>query len=106
MKNLSVTQRRFLSENFKDCLVNLEADGQPYFKRLGPSLQAVMREAVQFVCLYKPLEGKVIEEKQTNDDGEEIVREFVIFKIDLFQPGTIDKIVLERKFTKALLETK
>jgi len=93
MENLTTTQRRFLNEHMKDALVNRDVDGQPYFKRLGPGTQAVMREAVNFYCLYKPLKGKVSEEVCKDGDGN-----------DLFQPGSIDKISLERKFPKSELE--
>ena len=54
--------------------------------------------------LYKPLKGKVTEEDCKDGDGNDIKKEFVTFKIDLFQPGSIDKISLERKFTKSELE--
>jgi hypothetical protein len=101
-----ITQRRWLAENFKDCLVSLEVQGEPYFKRLGPSVQAVMRDAVQFTCLYKPLKGRVTEEKFNPEDEEEVAKEFVTFQVVLYQPGTHDKITLERKFTRALLESK
>lgn len=105
MDNLSVTQRRWLAENMKDCLVNLEVQDEPYFRRLGPSVQAVMRESVQFTCLHKPLKGKETVEKY-EDNEEEKTREFITYQIVLYQPGTNDKIILERRFTKALVETK
>lgn len=104
MDNLSITQRRYLLEHMNDALVNRLVDGQPYFKRLGSGTQAVMREAVNFHCLYKPLKGKASEEMGTNGDGNEVKKEFVTFKIDLFQPGSIDKISLERKFPKSEIE--
>jgi len=104
MENLTITQRRFLNEHMKDALVNRDVDGQPYFKRLGPGTQAVMRESVNFTCLYKPMKGKVSEESCKDGDGNDIKKEFVTFKIDLFQPGSIDKISLERKFTKSEIE--
>ena len=103
MKEFNLSQRRHLAVNFKDCLVNMEANGQPYFKRLGPGVQAVMREAVDFICLYKPVLGKITKEVQGEEEKEV---EFVNIAIDVFQPGTNDKITLERRFTKALLETK
>jgi len=101
----NLSQRRWLADRFKDCLVNLEAGGQQYFKRLGPTVQAVMREAIHFIVLYKELEGKVIEEKHTVDDVESLT-EFVEISVDVFQPGTNDKITLTRKYTKSLLDTK
>ena len=104
MDKLTITQRRYLLEHMSDALVNRHVDGQPYFKRLGPGTQAVMREAVNFNCLYKPMKGKVSEEVTTNGDGNEVKKEFVSFKIDLFQPGSIDKITLERKFPKSEIE--
>lgn len=99
--SFNVTQRRFLAENFKDALVNANPQGERYFSRLGPTVQATLRESVLFTCLYKPLKGKVVEEK-IGDNGES--KEFVVIKIDVFQPGTNDKITLERKFTKSYLE--
>jgi hypothetical protein len=104
MGNLTITQRRFLNEHMKDALVNRDFEGSPYFKKLGPATQSVMREAVNYHCLYKPLKGKVSEETFKDGDGNEIKKEYVTFKIDLFQPGSIDKISLERKFSKSELE--
>ena len=105
MKDFNLSQRRHLAVNFKDCLVNMEANGQPYFKRLGPGVQAVMREAVDFICLYKSVEGKISKETQGEGDEKKEV-EFVNIAINVYQPGTNDKITLERRFTKALLETR
>ena len=104
MDSLSITQRRFLNEHLKDQLINRLVDGQPYFKRLGPGTQAVMREAVDFHCKYKPLKGKVTEEVTKDGDGNEVKREVVTFKVDLFQPGSIDKISLERTFAKSEID--
>ena len=98
--HFNVTQRRFLAENFKDALVNSSPQGEDYFKRLGPTVQAVMREAVQFTCLYKPLKGKITHEKL--DDGSE--REFVTIEMEVYQPCTHDKILLHRKFSKSYLD--
>ena len=103
MKHFSVTQRRFLADNFKDALINANPQGQDYFKRLGPTVQATMREAVQYTCLYKPLEGKVTEESY-KEDGVLKKREFVTIAFDIVQPGTNDVITLERRFTKSALE--
>ena len=100
---LNISQRRFLADNFKDALVNQDVDKEPYFKRLGATVQATMREAVNFVCLYKPIQG-TISEKKVIENGEEIVKQNITIKIELFQPGTNDKIVLERMFTKSLLD--
>ena len=100
---LNVSQRRFLAENFKDALVNQNVANEPYFKRLGSAVQAVMRDAVTFICNYKPIQGTFSEEKEIIN-GEEIVKTFVTIKIELFQPGTNDKIVLERTFNKSLLD--
>ena len=101
--NFNITRRRFLADAFKDSLINANPQGQDYFKRLGPTLQATMREAVAFHCMYKPLEGKVSEEKE-NQNGETIIKEFVTIAFDVIQPGTKDVITLERKFTKSYLE--
>jgi len=98
--HFNITQRRFLAENFKDALVNSSPQGEDYFKRLGPTVQAVMREAVQFTCLYKPLKGKITHEKL--DDGSEC--EFVTIEMEVYQPCTHDKILLHRKFSKSYLE--
>lgn len=103
MKNFSVTQRRFLADNFKDALINGNPQGQEYFKRLGPTVQATMREAVQYTCLYKPLEGKISEETY-KENGESHVREYVTIAFEIVQPGTNDVIKLERRFTKSNLE--
>ena len=104
MENLTISQRLFLNEHLKDALVNCEIGGHPYFKKLGPATQSVMREAVNYYCLYKPMKGKVSEEVYKDGDGNDAKKEFVTFKIDLFQPGSIDKISLERKFTKSEIE--
>jgi len=101
--NFNVTRRRFLADAFKDSLINANPKGQDYFKSLGPTLQATMREAVAFHCMYKPLEGVVSEEKYS-ENGESMVREFVTIGFDIIQPGTEDKISLERKFTRSYLE--
>jgi len=100
---LNVSQRRFLADNFKDALVNQNVTNEPYFKRLGSTVQATMREAVAFICNYKPIQGTFSEEKEVVN-GEEITKTFVTIKIELFQPGTNDKIVLERTFNKSLLD--
>lgn len=102
--NFTISQRRWLAENFKDSLVSLEVEGEPYFKRLGPTVQAVMREAVQFTVLNKPLDFTVKEEKH-KDTGEEVKVEMITITINVFQPGTNDEIKLERTVSKALLET-
>lgn len=104
MNKFTLSQRRLLSDNFKDALVSLDVDGEQYFKRLGSTVQAIMREATHFTCLYKPIEGVVTEKKQ-KIDGVERITEFVTITIVLYQPGTNDKIVLERTFTKVLLES-
>jgi len=100
IEKFNLSQRRFLTECFKDALVNSNPQGEDYFKRLGPSIQAVMRDAVQFICTYKPLSGKITEEKL--DDGSPC--EFVTFEFPLYQPGTNDKIILNRKFTLSYFE--
>ena len=100
---LNISQRRFLADNFKDALVNQEAGNEPYFKRLGSTVQSVMREAVQFICLHKPISGTISDKKEI-ENGEEIVRTYVSVKIEIFQPGTNDKIVLERTFNKTTLD--
>jgi hypothetical protein len=103
MNNFSVTQRRFLADNFKDALINANPQGRDYFKKLQATTQAIMREAVHFTCLYKPLEGKITEEKY-QENGESQVREFVTIAFEIMHPGTGDIIKLERKFTKSNLE--
>ena len=101
MDKFNITQRRWLADNFKDCLVNHQPNGESYFRYLGPTVQAAMREAVNYICLHKPMKGEIVKKKQNGDEVE-----FVKIQIEVFQPGTNDKIVLERSFTKALLETK
>ena len=101
---LNISQRRFLADNFKDALVNQDVAGEPYFKRLGSTVQAVMREAVQFICLYKPISGTTSTKKEI-ENGEEIQITYITVKIEVFQPGTHDKIVLERKFNKTTLDS-
>ena len=100
---LNISQRRFLTDHFKDALVNQDVDKEPYFKRLGSTVQTTMREAVNFICLHKPLQGTFKDEKEILN-GEEIIKTYVTIRIDVFQPGTNDKIVLERKFSKSELD--
>ena len=96
-----------LAENFTDALINGNVGGDKYWKKLGSGVQQVMREATQFTCLYKPISGTLKDEKYLDTpSGEELTRTFITIKIELFQPGTNDKIVLERTFNKALLDTK
>jgi len=97
MDSFKLGQRRWIAEHFKDCLTNTDVDGEPYFKRLGPTTQSIMREAVLFSCLHKPMKGIPSEE-----DGVE----FITILLKVIQPGTNDKIVLERKFNKSILGTK
>lgn len=101
MEVFSVTQRRLIDENMRDSLINNE---NSYYKKQGPYLQSTMREALAFTCLYKPLKGLVTEEKDTDGDGNERIKEFVTFTIDLFQPGTNDKWTIERRFTKTAID--
>jgi len=101
MENFSVTQRRLIDKNLRDSLINSEGS---YFKKQGAYLQSMMREAISFTCLHKPLKGLITDEKYIDGDGNEQVRLFVTFKIDLFQPGTNDKWTVERKFTKISID--
>jgi len=99
--NLSNGQRRFLVENFTDQLKN---GNYAWWKQLGATCQSVMREAVYFTCLNKPIEAD-FKTEEYEQNGEQLTRTFVTIKIKLEQPGTGDKIVLERTFNKNLLDT-
>lgn len=101
METFSVTQRRLIDTNLRDALINNE---DSYYKLQGAYLQSTMREALAFICKHKPLKGLITEEKDIDGDGNERVKEFVTFSIDLFQPGTGDKWTVERKFTKTLID--
>ena len=101
--NFTITQRRWLADNFKDALVSLEVQGEPYFKRLGSNVQAIMREAVQFTVLYKPLKSEIREEEY-EENGKLLTRENITIWIYVYQPGTNDKIRLERTISKSLLD--
>ena len=101
MEVFSITQRRLIDTNLKDALINNE---DSYYKQQGAYLQSTMREALAFICKHKPLKGLITEEKDIDGDGNERVKEFVTFSIDLFQPGTGDKWTVERKFTKTLID--
>ena len=101
MEVFSVTQRRLIDGNMRDALINNE---NSYYKKQGPYLQSTMREAIAFTCLHKPLKGVITEEQYTDGDGNEQVKEFVTFSIDLVQPGTNDKWTIERKFTKTAID--
>jgi len=100
MEKFNLSQRRFLADAFKDTLVNQDPD---YFRNLGPTAQALMREAVNFTCMRKPLKG-VVSNGKINEVGGETEVENVTIKIDVFHPGLNDKITLERTFTKSYLE--
>jgi len=100
---LNITQRRFLAENFRDALVNSSVNGDNYFKSLGSTTQATMREAVNFICMNKPIQAKLEEAEVVDGDSKKKITNVTVF-IELFQPGTNDKITLERTFSKSLLD--
>ena len=99
----NITQRRTINEHMKDALINADID---FWRNLGPTVQAVMRESVQLACLLKPINAKITEEKDGKDsEGNDIIREYMTISLELYHPGLKDKHVLERKFLKSSVET-
>lgn len=100
--DFNITQRSEIHTHMRDALINSDYD---YYRSLGNTAQAIMREAIHFACMKKPLKPKIEEERFKDSDGNEVVKEWYVFKLDIYHPVLHDKITLERKLLKTKVDS-
>ena len=106
--SLRPDQRRYLAEEFQKHVDKIEiSPGVKIFKRLGPSLQALIRDGIRCYFEVFPIIGDIKEVKGQDPDGNEIVSEFYVFKMDMNVPGFVNnKFKMVKEFPKVILDAK